>query len=356
MAASDARPPVSGFGALTSDTACRHACLLATIRAMNAPLPPRPCIVLASERSADRAEMRELLATVDADLVEVPSTEALQDYCGEHNPALALINWNHPGAPASEWQQQIGETPAVYFLPDASAEDQRRLQDMGEQEIDYLVKPVAAHALLPKVRVYLSAHRNRMGLQTALEQLYERGREVQELQDTFRRLAYEDSLTGLPNRLLFMDRLNSAIARAQRSKSKLALLFVDIDGFKSVNDTHGHAAGDELLKQIGGRLLASVRKSDTVARLGGDEFAVILEHQYDAPSTMTVGEKICAAVLRSFDLPTQPPSVVNVGCSIGVVIYPNHGSDPDALLKAADAAMYQVKRAGKGGVLVSGEA
>jgi len=337
-----------------SDPACGFARPLATMCTMNLPPPQRPCIVLASARSAERSEMRQLLSAVDAELVELDSAEALEAYCSEHLPALALISWDGPPAADGEWHQQVGETPALYFLPGTSDEDQRRLQRLGEREIDYLVRPVAAHALLPKVRVYLNAHRHRMGLQTALEQLYERGREVQELQDTFRKLAYEDSLTGLPNRLLFMDRLSSAITRAERSKAKLALLFVDIDGFKAVNDTHGHAAGDELLKQIAVRMTAAVRKSDTVARLGGDEFAVILEQQYDALATMAVGEKICSAVLHRFELPTDPAVVVTVGCSIGVVIYPNHGTDPDALLHAADAAMYKVKRRGKGGVMVSG--
>lgn len=298
--------------------------------------------------------MRQLLATVDAELVELADAGALEAYCSEHLPALALISWDGAGAADGQWHQQVGETPALYFLPGVSDEDQRRLQQLGEREIDYLVRPVAAHALLPKVRVYLNAHRHRLGLQTALEQLYERGREVQELQDTFRRLAYEDSLTGLPNRLLFMDRLSNAITRAERNKAKLALLFVDIDGFKAVNDTHGHASGDELLKQIARRMSNAVRKSDTVARLGGDEFAVILEHQYDPLATMVVGEKICSAVLRRFDLVTDPPVSVTVGCSVGVVIYPNHGTDPDGLLQAADAAMYQVKRRGKGGVFLSG--
>ncbi len=164
-------------------------------------------------------------------------------------------------------------------------------------------------------------------------------------------MAMFDALTGLPNRKLFFDRLESGIESARRYGRRLALLYVDLDGFKLVNDTMGHQTGDELLVQVGKALRQAVRKSDTVARLGGDEFAVILSEVGSVEEAVQVGEKIVNELCRSFDLRT---ATVEIGASVGVAVFPDHETHADALVRSADKAMYESKSRGRGTCTVAG--
>lgn len=168
---------------------------------------------------------------------------------------------------------------------------------------------------------------------------------LQESEERFRHLAYFDSLTELPNRALFQDRLRMTLAQAARSKSAFALMVIDVDRFKQVNDTLGHAVGDELLAQIAARLRAAVRSGDTVARLGGDEFAVILATIAKPGDAGTVAQKI----LDRFGDPVRlEAGEIPVGLSVGIALYPRDGTDARILLKHADTAMYRAKAAGRG--------
>ena len=159
-------------------------------------------------------------------------------------------------------------------------------------------------------------------------------------------LAFYDSLTGLPNRYLFNDRLARAMATAQRSRSGFALLYIDIDHFKRVNDTLGHDAGDELLRQLASRLKQSLRESDTVARLGGDEFVAVLEHVADARIAVGAVEKLLAECSGCYELGGSERKVT---LSVGISLYPADAGDTASLLKCADTAMYRAKAAGRNG-------
>ena len=163
-------------------------------------------------------------------------------------------------------------------------------------------------------------------------------------EDKLREMANYDRLTGLPNRSLFLDRLAQGLAKARRAKQRVALLFIDVDRFKSINDSLGHHAGDLVLRSIGKRLLACVRASDTVARLGGDEFTVILENCQDAEFITMVCERILAAVVEPISLGQTD---VNLTCSIGISLFPGDGEDGDLLLQNADSAMYKAKDRGR---------
>ena len=163
-------------------------------------------------------------------------------------------------------------------------------------------------------------------------------------EDKLREMANYDRLTGLPNRSLFLDRLSQALAKARRAHQRVALLFIDVDRFKSINDSLGHHAGDLVLRSIGKRLLACVRASDTVARLGGDEFTVILENCQDAEFITMVCERILAAVVEPIPLGQTD---VNLTCSIGISLFPGDGEDGDLLLQNADSAMYKAKDRGR---------
>jgi diguanylate cyclase (GGDEF)-like protein/PAS domain S-box-containing protein len=161
-----------------------------------------------------------------------------------------------------------------------------------------------------------------------------------EAKERLLRLASHDFLTGLPNRLLFDDRLSTAISRAERNHQKLALLFIDVDNFKSVNDRLGHAAGDVFLKTLGERLQACIRETDTVARIGGDEFAVILENLDKRQDEKKTELNLRDSVEMSFILEGEEviPSV-----SVGTALYPDDANNADQLLKEADRAMFTDK-------------
>jgi diguanylate cyclase (GGDEF)-like protein/PAS domain S-box-containing protein len=156
--------------------------------------------------------------------------------------------------------------------------------------------------------------------------------------------ANHDWLTGLANRNVLADRIDHAVAVSGRARRTFGLLYLDLDGFKAVNDTLGHAAGDELLKAVVGRLKACVRESDTVARLGGDEFAIVLHEIAHASAADSVGHKVLYELARPFEIAERE---VRVSASIGVAIYPTDGSDRETLLTNADAAMYRAKQSGR---------
>lgn len=157
-------------------------------------------------------------------------------------------------------------------------------------------------------------------------------------------LAYHDTLTRLPNRLLFDDRLRQEIARANRDGYKLGILFIDLDRFKPINDTYGHAMGDKVLQEVAQRLRSELREVDTVARRGGDEFTVIITEL----RTPRAAEQIVEGLLECLVAPFMIDDLtLQLGASIGVSLYPQHGGDPATLIRHADEAMYQAKQAGR---------
>jgi diguanylate cyclase (GGDEF)-like protein/PAS domain S-box-containing protein len=157
-------------------------------------------------------------------------------------------------------------------------------------------------------------------------------------------LAYHDSLTGLPNRRLLEDRLRQSLYAAERRGRRVAVLLLDLDGFKRVNDSLGHRAGDVVLREVAARLAASVRKADTVARQGGDEFAIVLADVESQGECRIVAEKILRALEKGFRVDAESFSI---GASMGIALFPADGADSDALLRNADAAMYRAKQLGR---------
>lgn len=165
-----------------------------------------------------------------------------------------------------------------------------------------------------------------------------------ENEERLAQLAHYDPLTNLPNRILFDDRLKQALALAQRSTSQLAVMFLDLDGFKAINDNFGHGAGDELLQQVAKRLNKCLRKSDTVARFGGDEFTIVLPEIDDKESVEKIATKIIKTIAKPYDI---DGSEAHVTTSIGISLYPADGQQAQTLVKKADNAMYHAKRHGK---------
>jgi diguanylate cyclase (GGDEF)-like protein/PAS domain S-box-containing protein len=157
-------------------------------------------------------------------------------------------------------------------------------------------------------------------------------------------LASHDVLTGLPNRMLFNDRVTLALARAQRNQQKLAVILLDLDYLKDVNDTLGHSVGDKLLRAVGERLTSLLRKSDTVARMGGDEFMLLLPETAQAEDAAKIASKILEAIRGPFAFDGHE---IHITTSIGIAMYPDDGEDTDTLMRAADIAMYRAKAKGR---------
>jgi len=316
-------------------------------------------ILVVDDTPANLLVMRRLLAKVDAQLIEAESGAEALAACLDHEFALVLLDVNMPDMDGYEVASLLQEeattrqTPII-FVTAAYGDDLNRLRGYNSGAVDYITKPINDHILLSKVRVFLELYRGKRALQASVEELYQLNRQLKEAQQQVQHLAHHDGLTGLANRLLFVDRLDTAIQRTVRGGKHFALLYIDIDGFKPVNDNHGHAIGDDLLKQIASRLRDGVRGSDTVARLGGDEFAIILEEANDLTEAHLVGIQLCQRLGLPFTVEREgKPVQLRVGASIGLAMFPDHGMQRDALLSAADEAMYRAKRSGKSQCLIA---
>lgn len=216
-------------------------------------------------------------------------------------------------------------------MSQAQAKRRRELRSQRDSMMDELKRNMAIAAVLFVTLLgYLHFRLMRMvGL-------------MHEAEQQVRHLATHDVLTGLPNRRLMLEHLNQAIQRCVRHKKGMALLFLDLNGFKPINDKYGHEAGDEVLKQVARRLSATMRASDMVARLGGDEFVVMVEDITDKEDICDIVRKVDAEIEHPILLKEQ--GEVAVSTSIGVAIYPRDGEDMETLLSNADTAMYEAKR------------
>jgi diguanylate cyclase len=169
-------------------------------------------------------------------------------------------------------------------------------------------------------------------------------KKLQESEKQLADLAHNDPLTGLPNRRSFMTRMPQMVALAERQSARLAVLFIDLDGFKAINDSHGHKMGDKLLQQVARRLSEEVRQSDLVGRIGGDEFMLLVTDCPDRESVAVIAQKIIAQL----SLPYVAEGIeMHIGASIGIAMFPEHAKEVENLIALADAAMYEVKRGGR---------
>jgi diguanylate cyclase (GGDEF)-like protein len=318
----------------------------------------RPKILIADDHGPNLIALRRVLAGIDADLVEAMNGNDVLAAALDHEFALILLDVQMPDMNGFEaatllaGDERTRSTPII-FVTASHADDVNRLRGYSFGAVDYIIKPVNEVILLSKVRVFLELYRHRNALRTALHDLSERNRQLEceiserrAAEEKVRHLAHHDGLTGLANRTLFMTRMEAAFARARAQESCFALAYLDIDGFKQINDTHGHHAGDELLKLVAGRLRHGVRYDDTVARLGGDEFAAILDVEDEAAAIARVSV-IADSLFQPYSIVSRNDGsrmTLQLLGSLGVAMYPHHGSDSESLIHAADLAMYTAKR------------
>lgn len=319
-----------------------------------------PKILVVDDTPANLVAMRHLLAESGAQVHEASNGNDALAMCLDHDFALILLDVNMPEMDGFEVASLLGEaerlreTPII-FVTAAYADDVNRLKGYRFGAVDYIAKPINDVVLQSKVRVFLDLYEARAQLKFALDALSERNRELQEeiaerrrVQAQIEHQATHDMLTGLPNRVLFHDRLHTALQRVSRQSSGFALALLDIDGFKGVNDNHGHPAGDMLLCAIAERLRSDLRANDTVARLGGDEFALILEDVTEAGLVMELCNQLGSRLAQPYALHGRHgPFVAHVSASIGVAMC-QVGEMPDEdLILAADRALYAAKEGGK---------
>ena len=312
---------------------------------------PRPVgkVLLVDDSLPKRLLIRSAIRTLDCEVIEAENGEQALDAVRRHDFAVILLDVQMPGMDgfevaermAEEWVR--GHKAPIIFCTGTAFDDASRLRGYNAGAVDYLQEPADGILLLSKVRVFLELHQSREELRRLLA-------EKVLLEEKARHEAHHDGLTDLPNRRLFLDRLHHTLKRAQRYKQSFAVLYLDVDDFKQVNDVHGHMVGDELLVEFARRMRGAVRQSDTVARFGGDEFAVILDLPHGADDAIHKAERL--AVLLSAPYTIRTPNSdreyrLLAGASIGVSVYPDNGVDARSLLHAADEALYAAKRGGK---------
>jgi diguanylate cyclase (GGDEF)-like protein len=249
---------------------------------------------------------------------------------------LVLLDLNMPGMDGHAVMDHINTQaePVQVIVVSGSAEIDAAIGSFQRGACDFLRKPYSRELLFRTVDAVL--HERRRSAE---------GRQMQ-ARDLITRQAYHDHLTGLPNRALFKDRLGLAMRQADRNGLGLAVLFLDLDRFKRINDTLGHAAGDELLRQVALRLAACLRHCDTLSRHGGDEFTLVLPALKDPSDAALIAGKLVNCVRPSFRVAGMP---LNISASVGIATYPQDGDTAEELIDNADVAMYHVKTNGKNG-------
>jgi diguanylate cyclase (GGDEF)-like protein len=245
---------------------------------------------------------------------------------------LILLDLQMPGMNGFHVMEELNDIESDAYLPvlAMTAEPAHKLHALKAGARDFISKPFDPDEALMRIRNMLEVrllHDEARNNAKALESM-----------------ALYDALTGLANRRLLTDRISAALANARRNNGSMAIVYLDLDGFKQINDALGHGIGDALLKMVAGRLKAAVRQEDTVGRLGGDEFAIALWNASSVDDVVTVASKLIKSVSMPYAIEHH---TVRVTTSAGIGIFPRHGMDANTIMKRADTALYAAKHAGK---------
>jgi two-component system cell cycle response regulator len=265
----------------------------------------------------------------------VTSTMDPHEVCAlhrDHHYDLILLDLQMPSMDGFQVMDDLKEINADGYLPVLviSAQPNHKLRALAAGAKDFVSKPFDMVEVKTRIR-------NMLEVRLLYKRVEHHSREMETL-------ALYDALTGLPNRRLLMDRLSLSIAHAHRNRSTMAVLYLDLDKFKEVNDSLGHDAGDMLLNMVAARLVSMVREEDTVARLGGDEFVIALWELSQVEDAAKLASKVVQDLSKPYIIQGHN---VHISASVGIGIYPMHGEDGETLMKSADTSMYGAKRKGK---------
>ncbi len=296
-------------------------------------------VLIVDDQELGARSLKQLLD--EAGYCDVTYTTNPCEVCELHRAnhyKLILLDLQMPRMNGFEVMKNLNSLEADGYAPvlAVTAEPAYKLRALKTGAKDFISKPFDAEEVLTRVRNMLE-----------IRLLHE---SVRNAASTLEILARQDPLTGLGNRRLLTDRISAALANARRNKSAIAVVYLDLDGFKQVNDTSGHRTGDALLKTVARRLESVVREEDTVARVGGDEFMIALWHVANASDVETVSAKLIEIVSRPYLIENRSFTIT---ASAGVSVFPLDGEDADSLIKSADAALYEAKRSGKNGFRLS---
>jgi two-component system cell cycle response regulator len=256
----------------------------------------------------------------------------------ENHYDLILLDLRMPGMDGFQVMEGLKEIETAGYMPvlAITAEPAHKLRALQCGAKDFVSKPLDLPEVLMRVHNMLE-----------VRLLHEAARNYSQRLEA---LALNDPLTGLANRRLLADRMSMALIHARRDKSAMGVVYLDLDGFKQINDTLGHGVGDILLKMVADRLVATVREEDTVARLGGDEFLLSLWHVSGIDYAASVASRAIEVLSQPYNI---DGTIVSITTSAGLSLYPNHGEDAETLMQNADLALYEAKRAGKNAYRIS---
>ncbi len=292
---------------------------------MDAPPSKAGNIIIADDDPSILLLLRHILTNENYDVTEARSGMEAIELCREFTYDLAIFDFVMPDvdgiSACKEITFQIANPPPVLII--TSLDDDTSVSNaFAAGAIDYVTKPINWSVFKQRVKRIVESEKNRQKV---------------------KRLEFHDSLTGLPNRTLLLDRLESATLRAQRNKSMMALLMVDIDNLKLINETLGHHNGDKVISSVANRLRKKIRTTDTLSRSGGDEFNLIIENIQQLEDVGLMAEKFSRAIEHSMTIMDQD---IHIKASIGISIYPQDGEDIGSLLSNADSALYRAKDRG----------
>jgi diguanylate cyclase (GGDEF)-like protein len=290
-------------------------------------------ILIVDDLEANVQLLEKMLRT--AGYSRITSTRYPHAVCALHRANhndLIFLDLRMHGMDGFQVMEGLKEIESDGYLPvlAVTAQPTHKLRALQAGAKDFVSKPFDLADVLLRVL-------NLLEVRLLHEAACKQARELEEL-------ALNDPLTGLANRRLLTDRMAMALVHARRNRSAMAVVYLDLDGFKQINDTLGHGVGDSLLKMVAERLLATVRAEDTVARPGGDEFILALWHVSGSDYAATVAARAIEALAQPYDIEGH---MVTITASAGVSLYPDHGEDEETLLKSADLALYAAKGAGK---------
>lgn len=253
---------------------------------------------------------------------------------------LILLDLEMPEVNGFDVMQELSAVETDAYLPvlAMTIEPAYKLHALKAGARDFISKPFDPDEALARIRNMLE-----------VRLLHDEARNTAKALES---MALHDALTGVANRHLLADRISAALANARRNNGSMAILYLDLDGFKQINDTLGHGVGDALLKMVAGRLATAVREEDTVGRLGGDEFVIALWNVSCFDDVVTVASKLIRLVSMPYVIENHNVSMTT---SVGIGIYPTHGADAKSLMERADTALYAAKRAGKDAFRISGQ-
>ena len=296
-------------------------------------------ILIVDDLEANVQLLEQMLG--NAGYLRVSSTMDPRSVCDLHRANrydLILLDLQMPGMDGFQVMECLKEVETDGYTPVlvVTAQPAHKLRALQNGAKDFISKPFDLNEVLMRVH-------NMLEIRLLHEAALNQGKMLEAL-------ALNDPLTGLANRRLLDDRMSMALVHARRNTSAMAVIYLDLDGFKQVNDTLGHGVGDTLLKLVAERLLETVREEDTVARVGGDEFILSLWHVSDIDYAASVASRAITALAQPY---TIEDTSVHITVSAGISIYPDHGENTDALLKSADTALYAAKHAGKNAYRIS---